>query len=76
MADSGTHFSLQDINALPQRYRANFVNSLSGFKSSSLLGTTDGRVNNLAIISSVVHVGLTHHCWVLLCAHTLHSEIL
>lgn len=57
MADSGTHFSLQDINALPQRYRANFVNSLSGFKSSSLLGTTDGRVNNLAIISSVVHVG-------------------
>lgn len=57
MPDSGTHFSLQDINALPQRYRANFINSLSGFKSSSLLGTTDGRVNNLAIISSVVHVG-------------------
>ena len=57
MPDRGTHFSLQDIDALPQRYRANFVNSLSGFKSSSLLGTTDGRVNNLAIISSVVHVG-------------------
>ena len=57
MPDSDTHFSLRDIDALPQRYRANFINSLSGFKSSSLLGTTDGRINNLAIISSVVHVG-------------------
>ncbi|MDO6566914.1 flavin reductase [Alteromonas sp. 1_MG-2023] len=57
MPSSGTHFSLQDIEALPERYRANFINSLSGFKSASLLGSTDGRSNNLAIISSVVHVG-------------------
>lgn len=51
------YFSLQDIDKLPQRYRANFINSLSGFKSASLLGTTDGRTNNLAVISSVVHIG-------------------
>jgi flavin reductase (DIM6/NTAB) family NADH-FMN oxidoreductase RutF len=38
--------------------RANFINSLSGFKSANLIGTRslDG-VDNLAVISSVFHVG-------------------
>ncbi len=39
-------------------YRANFVNSLSGFKSANLIGTISGEgKTNLAIFSSVIHVG-------------------
>jgi len=34
------------------------MNSLSGFKSATLVGTTDGRgQHNLSIVSSVVHLG-------------------
>ena len=50
-------FTRSDIDALAQRYRANLVNSLSGFKSATLVGTTNGNTNNLAIVSSIVHVG-------------------
>ncbi|QDG36571.1 flavin oxidoreductase [Alteromonas mediterranea] len=50
-------FTRSDIDALAQRYRANLINSLSGFKSATLVGTSDGQTNNLAIVSSVVHVG-------------------
>lgn len=57
MNESLNTFKLDDITSMPQRYRANFINSLSGFKSATLLGTTDGTSHNLAIISSVVHVG-------------------
>lgn len=39
-------------------YRTNFVNSLSGFKSANLIGTiSKERKTNLAIFSSVIHVG-------------------
>lgn len=43
---------------MPSRYRAKFINSLSGFKSANLIGTQnkDGQ-SNLAIFSSVVHLG-------------------
>ncbi len=39
-------------------YRANFVNSLTGFKSVSLIGTAspEGRTN-LGVFSSIVHIG-------------------
>ena len=50
-------FTRSDIDELTQRYRANLINSLSGFKSATLVGTTNGNTNNLAIVSSVVHVG-------------------
>ncbi|MDD1793181.1 flavin reductase family protein [Enterovibrio sp. ZSDZ42] len=47
-----------DIIAMDDRYRAKFINSLSGFKSANLIGTTDGKGNhNLAIVSSVFHIG-------------------
>lgn len=40
------------------RYRAMFINSLSGFKSANLIGTRDKDGNtNLALFSSVVHLG-------------------
>lgn len=43
---------------MENHYRAKFINSLSGFKSANLIGTQDqdGKTN-LAIFSSVVHLG-------------------
>lgn len=39
-------------------YRGNFVNSLSGFKSASLIATVNKEgVPNLAIFSNIVHLG-------------------
>ncbi len=47
-----------DIEALEKRYRAALINSVTGFKPANLVGTADpdGRCN-LAIMSSVVHLG-------------------
>jgi flavin reductase (DIM6/NTAB) family NADH-FMN oxidoreductase RutF len=53
-----THFSLSDIQAWERFYRANFINSLSGFKSASLIGTRNKEGNfNLALFSNIVHIG-------------------
>ena len=53
-----TYFSSDDISKMEKRKRAAFVNSLSGFKSASLIGTVDVEKNaNLAIFSSIVHIG-------------------
>ena len=39
-------------------YRANFINSLTGFKSASLIGTFNAQgVPNLGMFSSMVHIG-------------------
>ncbi|MBI3517917.1 MAG: flavin reductase [Bacteroidetes bacterium] len=52
------NFSFVDLMGLEQRYRAAFVNSLSGFKSVALIGTTDAKhQTNLAIFNSFVHIG-------------------
>ncbi|MFT4519961.1 MAG: flavin reductase (DIM6/NTAB) family NADH-FMN oxidoreductase RutF [Halioglobus sp.] len=51
-------FESTDIEAMSSRRRAAFVNSLSGFKSANLVGTANGQgQTNLAIMSSVVHLG-------------------
>jgi flavin reductase (DIM6/NTAB) family NADH-FMN oxidoreductase RutF len=51
-------FTEPDILRLGKRTRANFINSLSGFKSANLVGTQSlAGLNNLAIVSSVFHVG-------------------
>lgn len=51
-------FHSADISAMERRRRAAFVNSLSGFKSANLVGTSDGQGRtNLAIMSSAVHLG-------------------
>ncbi len=58
MAESKTTISINNILDFEQRYRATFINSLSGFKSVNLIGTKDRDNNeNLAIFSSVVHIG-------------------
>jgi NAD(P)-dependent dehydrogenase (short-subunit alcohol dehydrogenase family)/flavin reductase (DIM6/NTAB) family NADH-FMN oxidoreductase RutF len=47
-----------DIAVLEDHERVFFINSLSGFKSANLVGTTDtSQHTNLAIVSSVVHLG-------------------
>ena len=50
--------SENDLQGLERFYRANLLNSLSGFKSVSLIGTVDqqGR-NNLGVFSSITHLG-------------------
>ncbi|WP_404403076.1 flavin reductase family protein [Idiomarina seosinensis] len=43
---------------MDNRKRVQFINSLSGFKSANMIGTSSRKNNdNLAIISSVVHLG-------------------
>jgi flavin reductase (DIM6/NTAB) family NADH-FMN oxidoreductase RutF len=50
--------SHNDINGYDRFYRANLINSLSGFKSASLIGTNnDSGITNLAIFSNIVHLG-------------------
>ncbi|MFD2176059.1 flavin reductase family protein [Veronia pacifica] len=52
------HWSRTAIDASDDRFRAKFINSLSGFKSANLIGTADTNGNtNLAIVSSVFHIG-------------------
>jgi flavin reductase (DIM6/NTAB) family NADH-FMN oxidoreductase RutF len=52
------HFSIADLADWDRFTRANFVNSLSGFKSASLIASQDNDQNlNLAIFSNIVHLG-------------------
>ncbi|MEO9946550.1 flavin reductase [Paraglaciecola sp.] len=52
------HINNHTLKAYPSRYRAQLINSLSGFKSANLIGTVDQQgSSNLAIFSSVVHLG-------------------
>jgi flavin reductase (DIM6/NTAB) family NADH-FMN oxidoreductase RutF len=51
-------YSLSDIQSWSRFYRANFINTLSGFKSASLIGTISNNGQyNLAIFSNIVHIG-------------------
>jgi len=48
----------EEIMNMEQRYRAQFINSLPGYKSAFLVGTQDTLdQTNLAIISSITHLG-------------------
>ena len=52
------HFSKLIIGSWDRFYRGNFINSLSGFKSASLIGTVSNNgLPNLAIFSNIVHIG-------------------
>ena len=47
-----------EIDRLDKRYRSNLINSITGFKPANLIGTRSQHgVPNLAIFSSVVHMG-------------------
>lgn len=52
------HFNHNDLNEMEARRKAQLINSVSGFKSANLIGTRDKQGNNnLAIFSSVFHLG-------------------
>lgn len=52
------HFSNQDIQELSKYYRANLINSITGYKPANLIGTvSETGETNLAVFSSVVHLG-------------------
>jgi flavin reductase (DIM6/NTAB) family NADH-FMN oxidoreductase RutF len=52
------HISIADLAKWDRFTRGNFVNSLSGFKSASLIASHDANQNlNLAIFSNIVHLG-------------------
>jgi flavin reductase (DIM6/NTAB) family NADH-FMN oxidoreductase RutF len=52
------HFTITDIEALDNIRKANFINSISGYKPANLIGTiSNSNQTNLAIFSSVVHLG-------------------
>jgi flavin reductase (DIM6/NTAB) family NADH-FMN oxidoreductase RutF len=58
MQHNQTSISLEDLLKQETRFRASFINSLSGFKSVGLIGTTDSKQKtNLAIFNSFVHIG-------------------
>lgn len=47
-----------DLEKLEKQQRINLINSLGGFKSVALVGTTDSNGNtNLSIFSSLFHIG-------------------
>jgi len=48
----------EDLDQLDKIYRINLINSLSGIKPANLIGSrSKNEVDNLAIFSSVVHLG-------------------
>ncbi|HMP99038.1 MAG TPA: flavin reductase [Cyclobacteriaceae bacterium] len=52
---------------LPQRYRANLINSLAGIRQVALIGTqSPAGQNNLAIFNSLLHVGANPPLYALL----------
>jgi flavin reductase (DIM6/NTAB) family NADH-FMN oxidoreductase RutF len=52
------HFSQHDIQEMHHLYRSNLINSCSGYKSATLVGTKSSTgITNLAVFSSVTHIG-------------------
>ena len=52
------HFDTAAINQMERRYRANFINSVTGYKSANLIGTASPEgIDNLAVFSSITHLG-------------------
>ncbi|TNE99492.1 MAG: flavin reductase [Deltaproteobacteria bacterium] len=50
--------SEEEFKSFEERYRARFINSLSGFKSANLIGTVSNEgQTNVSIISSAFHLG-------------------
>ena len=52
------HFQSHDLDEMDKIYRLNLINSITGYKSAHLIGTQSSEgLENLAIFSSVVHLG-------------------
>lgn len=47
-----------DFEKMPKRYRANFFNSIGGFKSLNLIATKGlNEISNVAPFNSIIHIG-------------------
>jgi flavin reductase (DIM6/NTAB) family NADH-FMN oxidoreductase RutF len=58
MSQTLNHFNQSMLLEMDSRKRANFINSLTGFKSIGLIGTKGKNgIENLAIFNSFVHLG-------------------
>jgi flavin reductase (DIM6/NTAB) family NADH-FMN oxidoreductase RutF len=52
------HYTKQDIKDLEKIFRANLINSVTGYKPANLIGTySESGIANLALFSSVIHLG-------------------
>ena len=51
------HYTKKDIESLERIKRLNIINSIAGIRPANLIGTTGNSVSNLAIFSSVMHIG-------------------
>lgn len=52
------HFSQHDFQEMHHLYRINLINSCSGYKSANLVGTKSSNgISNVAVFSSVTHIG-------------------
>lgn len=52
------HYAIDEIQGWERFYRANFVNSLSGFKPVSLISTINKEgIPNLGVFCNIVHIG-------------------
>ncbi len=52
------HFQVEDLENMSKIYRLNLINSVTGYKSAHLVGTTSAKgIDNVAIFSSVIHLG-------------------
>ncbi len=52
------HITIDSLKDAARFYRANVINSITGYKSANLIGTLHpSGITNLAIFSSVVHLG-------------------
>lgn len=53
-----TYISNEQLDNFHHIYRINLINSCSGYKSANLLGTkSDNNIENVAVFSSVTHIG-------------------
>jgi len=50
-------YTQKDIESWDKVFRLNLINSISGYKSANLIGSRSEQQNNLAIFSSVIHLG-------------------
>ncbi len=51
-------YNKEELEGLEKIFRINLINSITGIKPANLIGTIDSKKNtNLAIISSIVHLG-------------------
>ena len=58
----------KEIEQLESRYRATFINSLSGYRQAVLIGSKslNGK-SNVSIFSSLIHLGANPALWGFIC---------